>query len=380
MVEEKVIAIARDESGLYLKKKFGTAYRLVRKWVKDYAGYNQGKRTGNLVPSPQNILKKSFYLRKFFENRALPPEDRKREVYTDESYIHEHYKGADDSLWDPDDDQDVKTTKDKHKGRRYCFCAAIQGPNPRVAVPVLNEDKAGMVPGSLWAFCPQKKNDHQGDYHKVFNGNNYVKWWTDQLLPSLRIPSIIILDNAAYHMVHGHDVPKWSKMKKQDCIDYLQQKNVPFQTTMHAVELKGLVRKYIQDNEKPQIIRLAEEAGHEVLFTPPNYSDLQPIELAWAYVKGNVGRQYSIETTLTIVHDRLMQEFTRLSNDHGAVLGMIDKCSTLAKKFLDEIVQDEADFDEDDDGEDDSSSSEAEEEEAFEDNDNDDVIGQMVEV
>lgn len=303
-------------------------------------------------------------------------------MYTDESYIHEHYKGADDSIWDPNDEQDVKTAKDKHKGRRYCFCAAIQGPNPRAAVPVLNEDKAGVVPGSIWAFCPQKKKDHQGDYHKVFNGDNYVKWWTHQLLPNLKVPSIIILDNAAYHVVHGPDVPKWSKMKKNECKDYLQQKNVPFVPTMSAVELKGLVRKYINDAEKPQIIRLAEAAGHEVLFTPPNYSDLQPIELAWAYIKGNVGRQYSNETTLKMVHDRLMLEFTRLADDHGAVLGMIDKCSTLAKKFFDEeIIDDEADLDEDE-GQDDSSSSdsESEEEEAFQDNDKNDVVGQMIEV
>jgi hypothetical protein len=59
-------------------------------------------------------------------------------------------------LYDPNDEQDVIYQKEKHKGRRYCFCAAIKGPNP-LDDP---EDKAGLVPGLVWAFCPQKKSDH----------------------------------------------------------------------------------------------------------------------------------------------------------------------------------------------------------------------------
>jgi hypothetical protein len=53
------------------------------------------------------------------------------------------------------------------KGRRYCFAAAIQEANPRVAVPIEEKDKVGLVDGAVWAFCPQKKGDHKGDSHKV---------------------------------------------------------------------------------------------------------------------------------------------------------------------------------------------------------------------
>jgi hypothetical protein len=34
-----------------------------------------------------------------------------------------------DSIWDPNDDQDVQISKAPSKGRRYCFAAAIQGPD-----------------------------------------------------------------------------------------------------------------------------------------------------------------------------------------------------------------------------------------------------------
>ncbi|ETV65693.1 hypothetical protein H257_17634 [Aphanomyces astaci] len=31
--------------------------------------------------------------------------------------------------------------------------------------------------------------------------------------------------------------------------------------------------------------------------------DLQPIEYVWAYLKGNVGQQYTMETTMTTMED-----------------------------------------------------------------------------
>ena len=156
-IQNNQLLIPRDATGQFIRKDFNSAYRSVHRWVKDFAGYNQGKRKGNLVPSAENVAKKHYYLRKLFENANQPAEARKREVYTDESYIHEHYHRNDDSIWDPNDEQDLQTSKDKHKGRRYCFCAAIQGPNPRVANPSLDCDKAGVVRESLWIFCPKKK-------------------------------------------------------------------------------------------------------------------------------------------------------------------------------------------------------------------------------
>jgi transposase len=37
--------------------------------------------------------------------------------------------------------------------------------------------------------------------------------------------------------------------------------------------------------------------GHDIVFTPPYHSNLQPIELVWANTKGEVGRQYDTQTT-----------------------------------------------------------------------------------
>jgi transposase len=351
MVENKHVTVAVDESGQFEAKAFNAAYRAVQRWVKEFAGYKQGRRVGNLVPTKENIAKKHFYLRRLFDNRSLPPGERKREVYTDESYIHEHYNRNDDSIWDPNDEQDVMTSKAKHKGRRYCFVAAIQGPNPTTPDSGAVGDMAGLVPGSVWAFSPRNTQGHQGDYHKVFNGDNYLQWWTNKLLSNLTQPSIIILDNAKYHCSLGKQVPKWSSMKKNEAREFLEQKGVAFDPGMSAVEMKQLVRTWIAQNEKAEIIRQAEKSGHEVLFTPPYHSDLQPIELVWASVKGRVGRQYSVDTTLSMVHERLTRAFGELEDEHDAVLGMIEKCAKTAKVFYDEItMEEEVDDDADSDG------------------------------
>ncbi len=52
------------------------------------------------------------------------------------------------------------------------------------------------------------------------------------------------------------------------------------------------LRTHIQANILPVIITMAQDEGHEVVFTPPYYSDLQPIEAIWAVVKEEVGCQY----------------------------------------------------------------------------------------
>ena len=211
-----------------------------------------------------------MYLWTYFENRAKPPETQLREVMMDESYIHEHYHKCDDSCWDPNDDQDIMMSKAPAKGRRYCFAAAIQGPDPRVESPSTPEERAGLVPNTVWAFCPQKKGDHQGDYHKVFNGSNFLVWWREQLLPNLNQPSLIMLDNAKYHHVYDDDVARPGKMKKHELIDFVIAHDIerdPWHLT--ALELKVMVNQWILANEKIAVIKSAEAAGHTVLFTPP---------------------------------------------------------------------------------------------------------------
>jgi hypothetical protein len=341
-IKEGILCIPMDpKMGVFVKKDFQTASRNVRRYLQDY-GYRRGRRN-NIAPNQSMIAKRHEYVQALFTNEALPKGERLRNVYMDESCIHEHYNKNDRSVWDPKDVLDIQHGKSKHKGRRYCFAAAIQGPDPFVDVPELASEKAGLVPGTIWAFCPQKKGSDQGDYHKVFNGENFVTWWKNQLLPNLHQPCLIHMDNAAYHKVYGSHVPKCGKMQKQECIDYLHSKGIETEAECSAVVLKVRTKAWIVANEKFECVRLAEEQGHRVLFTPPYHSDLQPIELVWALIKGNVGRQYSLDSTLDLVYQRLMKEFDMLQESgHDSIHCMIVKCTNLARQFKEDIPMEEA--------------------------------------
>ncbi|EGZ23418.1 hypothetical protein PHYSODRAFT_482242 [Phytophthora sojae] len=79
--------------------------------------------------------------------------------------------------------------------------------------------------------------------------------------------------------------------------------------------------RHIAELVEPEIVTMAKKKGHEVVFTPPHYSDLQPIEFVWANVKGEVGRQYTKDTTFQQVRSRLDTAFKTLSSktDQGCI-------------------------------------------------------------
>ena len=83
---------------------------------------------------------------------------------------------------------------------------------------------------------------------------------------------------------------------------------------------------------------LAEKQGHTVAFTPPHYSDLQPIELIWWLIKGNIGRQHTTESTLAIVLQQLEAEFIKLYADRPPIQRMISKCVEKAAELHKQIV------------------------------------------
>jgi transposase len=341
LAREDILHIPVDQrTGLYEKNELRVALRNVLRFLKGQ-GYRRG-RQNNIAPDPSLIVKRHEYLYRLFENEALSKEERLRNVYVGESYIHGHYKRSNDSLKDPSNNLDVKFGKPKQKGWQYHFAAAIQGPNPLVDNPSIVSEMAGLVPGTVWAFCPHQKQSHQGDYHKDFNGENFVAWWKNQLLPNLHQPSLVHMDNEAYHKVYGDHVPKWSTMRKQECMEFLHSKGIKLESEYSAVVLKVLVKDWILANEKFECVRLAEEQGHKVLFTPPYHSDLQPIELTWAWIRGKFGTQHSVGTTLALVHERLLHEFEMLEESgHGAIQGMINKCVRIAKTFYDDIPEEE---------------------------------------
>ena len=109
--------------------------------------------------------------------------------------------------------------------RRSCQTDVVDKEKLEGAIP---QDRGGMAPGTVWTFSPQQKSLHQGDCHKVFNSNDFMEWWKEQLLPNLHQPSIVIMDNAKYHCAYPDDVPKGKNARKKDWQECLRSRQVPF--------------------------------------------------------------------------------------------------------------------------------------------------------
>ncbi|RHY79262.1 hypothetical protein DYB30_004039 [Aphanomyces astaci] len=99
------------------------AVRSVQRFLK-CQGYRRGNKAGSSschLPK-SNVLARDSYVKVMHLFMGASP--KTSVVYLDESFIHQHYKRHNDSLFDPIDDLDVQR-KETHKRRRYCFIAGI---------------------------------------------------------------------------------------------------------------------------------------------------------------------------------------------------------------------------------------------------------------
>ena len=127
----------------------------------------------------------------------------------------------------------------------------------------------------------------------------------------------LVLDNAKYHHHRGPDWFSPSNKKKGQLADFLRQRDVSSITveggrTIPASKFSADARgkaggptvKQLQAAAKEHLAehpeinttvpqQLFDDAGHELIYTPPYVSQLQPIELIWAFTKSLVARQSS---------------------------------------------------------------------------------------
>ncbi|ETV64322.1 hypothetical protein H257_18771 [Aphanomyces astaci] len=274
-------------------------------------GYKRGNRKGSSTYhlSKANALARDVYVRKM--QALVDAPDGPHVVYTDESYIHHHYKSHHQALYDPSDTMDLPS-KEKHKGRRYCFVAAI------LDSPTLESKSTAKQPK---------------DYHGMFDTEYYVAWFgrlLDEMDEGGITNALIVLDNAKYHKSLPKSTPT-SGRRKGVLVDACRAYGIPTSGHEHKSELWGLLATHIRAHVKPIITDMAESRGHSIVFTPPHHSDLQPIEIVWAIVKGEVGRQYTDMTKFPDVKLRLEAAFANLkpSTIKGCVRSAQEKLQLL---------------------------------------------------
>jgi hypothetical protein len=74
-----------------------------------------------------------------------------------------------------------------------------------------------------------EKGMKDGDYHQEMNSVVFLEWFENPLMPALKNPGLVVLDNASYHNVKTEDsvCPNFSQ-KKAVLQNYLTRHNIPF--------------------------------------------------------------------------------------------------------------------------------------------------------
>lgn len=132
----------------------------------------------------------------------------------------------------------------------------------------------------------------------MFDGPYFVHWFSTLMteLEQMSLSNAIIaMDISKYHKGLPGDTPNGSQkisMLQGTCrrwsipLDNMEDNAVLWQNfPTHGCECSTVV------------IPKAATADHTDIFPPLYHSDLQPIELVWTTIKGEIGRQYDISTT-----------------------------------------------------------------------------------
>jgi len=234
----------------------------------------------------------------------------------------------------------------------------LEMPDANPSANLVEECKsASIVTGELSAegFEPE-------DYHKTLNGEKFIAWMKNRLLPAFwakyparskhrRKKMILILDNAKYHHARGEDWKTPSKMKKPELATFLRQAKFlsitdddghVYPASKFSADVRGdagggppitlmrmVVGEYIKSHPGTNTTvphQLMKDQHYELLYTPPYESWTQPIEMVWANVKHKVATQarrgrthqeaaQQTRVALSSVSAELCQEIIRHTED-----------------------------------------------------------------
>jgi hypothetical protein len=235
--------------------------------------WEKQNRKSVLIDKDEIICWRRSYLRSIRKFR-----DEGRNIYyLDETWVNEGYTVT--KVWQ---DKNVKSFRQAFLDGLSTGFKAPSGKGRRLIVTHIGS-ASGFVDGGLLLF--ESKNT--GDYHEDMNADVFEEYFT-QMLDLIPPGSVIVMDNASYHSRQTERTPT-TAWRKADIIQWLSGKNISFETNMVKKELLTLVNLN-KDQKKYVIDEMATNRQITVLRLPPYHCELNPIELVWAQVKGDVAR------------------------------------------------------------------------------------------
>ncbi|KAL4090213.1 hypothetical protein QTP88_025112 [Uroleucon formosanum] len=277
--------------------------------------YSKRGRNSALIERNDIVIWRSKYLETIRKYR-----DEGRTIYyTDETWVNAGECTS--KTWV---DQTVKHSRDAFLKGLTAGAKNPTGKGKRLIVVHIGSER-GFVHKGLLSF-ESKKNSL--DYHDEMNGDTYFDWLKN-VLPLLDDNCIIVMDNASYHSVKSEKFPTLA-WKKCDIEKWLEEKGETFVRPINKPRLMELVNKIKLQYNSYMIDEYVKLQGKEVLRLPPYHCELNPIELALAFVKKHV---------------KMNNSTFKLADVHKLLHEGVEKCTPeMWKNFVHHTQKEEARF------------------------------------
>lgn len=232
-------------------------------------------RKSILIERDEIVKWRRQYLRSIRQAR----ESGQNIFYLDETWLNEGHTVQ--KMWY---DKNIETPRQAFLEGLSTGLRPPTGKGKRLIITHIGSEN-GFVPGGLLAFQSKKT----GDYHEDMNADVFEEWF-EQVLDLIPTGSLIVMDNASYHSRLLEKLPTTS-WRKDDIKQWLTSKNIPFDDDMVKKELLIITSEHKKRYVKYAVDEMAKLRGISVLRLPPYHCELNPIELVWAQVKGEVARK-----------------------------------------------------------------------------------------
>jgi len=317
--------------------------RTMLRWLHELGYVYGAKRFVGAVRPACRFARMRRFIREYAKALRAQQDGEAVIVYMDESYVLSRHCGK--LLWySPSSSTQNEVQGDDSGGLRLMIVHALtrdgmlETPGA-IATNLLTEQ----VPTAELVFETLGSSD---DYHSAMDGGRFLLWLRNRLLPAFetRHPGrrmCLVLDNAAYHHIHGADWITPSQMSVTECVSFLQHQRVRTiineRGTFAAAsfgqrdkkkapaparsELQAAVRAHLDTHpsiNRTEVEKLMTTAGHTLVYTPPFAPEVQPIELAWAFAKQRIAQQAVTNRSIDTLREQAESALSSITAEHCA--------------------------------------------------------------